>query len=359
MKNADHPRANPERERLLWVDTETGVFRDGTLANLPDHLRASDLLVVNDAATLPASLPVRLAETDGELELRLAGHGRDPVTWWAVLFGPGDWRTATEHRSPPPRVSEGDVLWLGPLTAVVLEVSPISPRLFKLRVNGEPEVLMRELYQLGRPIQYSYVSHDLALWDVQTRYGARPWSLEMPSAGRPLTWNILERARRKGVALASLTHAAGLSATGDPTLDAALPLPERYELPLQTVRAIANTRRRQGRVVAVGTSVVRALEGNAAANQGHLKPGSGTVDLVLGPDHELCVVDGLLTGIHEPGTSHFALIEAFVPCSRLDPALRYADTHGFLQHEFGDSMLLLPQTTHAPIHRENVLELHA
>ncbi|HET9234674.1 MAG TPA: S-adenosylmethionine:tRNA ribosyltransferase-isomerase, partial [Candidatus Eisenbacteria bacterium] len=201
MRNADHPRAYPERERLLWVDTETGVYRDGTLANLPDHLRAFDLVVVNDAATFPASLPVRLAETDAELELRLAGHGRDAVTWWAVLFGPGSWRMATEHRPPPPRVAVGDVLWVGPLTAVVLEVSPLSPRLLKLRMNGEPETMIRELYHLGRPIQYSYVSHDLALWDVQTRYGARPWSLEMPSAGRPLTWDILARARRKGVAL--------------------------------------------------------------------------------------------------------------------------------------------------------------
>ena len=359
MRIADHPRADPEREQLLCVDTETGAFREGTLAVLPDHLRAFDLLVVNDAATLPASLPVRLAETDSELELRLAGHGRDAMTWWTVLFGRGDWRTATEHRPPPPRVAVGDVLWIGPLTAVVFEVSPLSPRLLKLRFNSEPEALIHELYRLGRPIQYSYVRHDLALWDVQTRYGARPWSLEMPSAGRPLTWNILARARQKGVALASLTHAAGLSATGDPALDAALPLPERYELPARTVRAILKARKHEGRVIAVGTSVVRALEGNAAMNQGALKAGSGTVDLVLGPEHELRVVDGLLTGIHEPGTSHFALLEAFVPGARLDPALRYADTHGFLQHEFGDSMLLLPRAARASHRSEQVIALHA
>ena len=322
MKNADHPRTHPESERLLWVDTETGVFRDGTLADLPDRLRSFDLLVVNDAATLPASLPVRLAETEGPLELRLAGHGRDAVTWWAVLFGPGGWRTPTEHRPPPPRVAVGDVLWLGPLTAIVLEVSPLSPRLLQLRFNTGSEDLIRELYHLGRPIQYSYLNHDVSLWDVQTRYGARPWSLEMPSAGRPITWNILSRLRRKGIALASLTHAAGLSATGDPVLDAALPLPERYELPAKTVQAIEKTREHHGRVIAVGTSVVRALEGNAAANGGALKAGAGIVGLVLGPNHGLRVVDGLLTGIHEPGTSHFALMEAFVPVLALSP--RYA-----------------------------------
>jgi S-adenosylmethionine:tRNA ribosyltransferase-isomerase len=343
MKNADYPRAHAEEEQLLRLDPRTGRYGTGTLADLPDQLRRFDLLVMNDAATLPASLPLRLEDDPRELELRLAGQGGDALTWWAVLFGPGNWHVPTERRPAPPRAMAGDTLWVGPVSASVLEVSPISPRLVRIRFHQDPEHLYRELYRLGRPVQYSYVRQELELWDVQTRYGARPWALEMPSAGRPLTWDILARARAKGVGLASLTHAAGLSATGDPALDAALPLPERYELPQRTVDAINFTRDQGGRAIAVGTSVVRALEGNAIANEGHLRAGSGTVSLVLGPEHDLSIVDGLLTGIHEPGTSHFALMEAFVPRELLEPALHYADGQGFLQHEFGDSMLIMPE----------------
>ena len=347
MKNADYPRAHAEDERLLLLDPRTGNYRADTLANLPGHLRPFDLLVMNDAATLPASLPFRLEDDPRELELRLAGYGGDAITWWAVLFGPGDWHIPTEHRPAPPRVMAGDTLWIGPLSASVLQVSSISSRLVRIRFEQDAEHLYRELYRLGRPVQYSYVRQELDLWDVQTRYGARPWALEMPSAGRPLTWDILARARETGVRFASLTHAAGLSATGDLVLDAALPLPERYDLPHRTVEAIDFARESGGRVIAVGTSVVRALEGNAIANGGCLRAGSGMVDLVLGPESTLQIVDGLLTGIHEQGTSHFALMEAFVSRARLEPALRYAEGQGFLQHEFGDSMLILAEVANA------------
>ena len=343
VKNADYPRGHADEDRLLRLDTRTGMYRGDTLAHLPDHLQRFDLLVVNDAATLPASLPFRLEDDPRELELRLAGHGGDALTWWAVLFGPGDWHMPTEHRPAPPKVAPGDVAWIGPLSVHVVELSPISNRLVRIRFEQDVEHVYREIYRLGRPVQYSYVRQELKLWDVQTRYAARPWALEMPSAGRPLTWDTLAKAHQRGVRLASLTHAAGLSATGDPELDAALPLPERYELPQSTVKAIDVARAHGGRVIAVGTSVVRALEGNALSNGGHLHAGSGTVSLVLGPESRLQVVDGLLTGIHEPGTSHFALMEAFVSRKLLEPALHYADEQGFLQHEFGDSMLILPE----------------
>jgi len=343
MKNADSPRGHAEDERLLRLDPKTGLYRFETLASLPDHLRPFDVLVVNDAATLPASLPLRLEHDVRELELRLAGFGGEDASWWAVLFGPGDWHIPTEHRPAPPRVAVGDSVSVGTLSGRVLEVSSISPRLVRIRFAGDTEHFYSEIYRQGRPIQYSYVRRELDLWDVQTHYGARPWALEMPSAGRPLTWDILSRARANGVRVASLTHAAGLSATGDPALDAALPLPERYELPQSTVEAVRHARENGGRVIAVGTSVVRALEGNALANDGCLRAGSGTVSLVLGPESAVRIVDGLLTGIHEPGTSHFALMEAFVSRELLEPALHHADTQGFLQHEFGDSMLILPE----------------
>jgi S-adenosylmethionine:tRNA ribosyltransferase-isomerase len=343
MNNADHPR---NAERLLWVDPETGSYREDTLARLPAYLRPSDLLVVNDAATLPASLPARWKGSEATLELRLAGGGRDESEWWVVLFGPGDWRTPTEHRPPPPEVAPGDRLWIGEaLFARVLEISTLSARLVRVVFNARGEEFYRELYRHGHPVQYSYVREDLKLWDVQTHYGARPWAVEMPSAGRPLNWEILAAVRRRGVGVTRLTHAAGLSSTGDPDLDARLPLPERYELPEATVQAVETARGEGGRILAVGTSTVRALEGNATLNHGRLRAGAGTIDLVLGPDYERKVVDGLLTGVHEAGSSHFALMESFAPRPRLEHALAHAETRGFLQHEFGDSMLLWP---HAP-----------
>ena len=193
----------------------------------------------------------------------------------------------------------------------------------------------------GPAIEYSYLAHDLPLWAVQTVYAARPWAFEMPSAGRPLSWEILLALRRKGVRWASLTHAAGLSATGDPAIDAALPLAERYEIPAATVRAVTETRARGGRVVAVGTTVVRALEG-AALKEGGLRPGPGETDLVITPEFRPRIVDGILSGAHAAHESHFSLLAAFAGPALLAAAADHAERTGFLTHELGDSMLVLP-----------------
>lgn len=345
MRNATGPRPDPRRERLLAVDPARGSIGDHHVADLPRFLRAGDLLVLNDAASLPASFSARLkgpGNPGGALELRLAGEGDRAGEWWTVLLGEGSWRTPTEHRSHPPRVTAGDTLCVEDVAARVEEVSPLSPRLLRVRFDRTGEALYRAFYRHGRPIQYSYVGSDLALWDVQTAYGARPWAVEMPSAGRPLTWDLLQTLRKQGIRLARLTHAAGLSSTGDTELDARLPLPERYEIPERSIRAIAETRAAGGRVVAVGTTVVRALEGSARTNRGTPVPGPGRTDLVLGPRHRLRVVDGILTGIHESGTSHHRLLEAFAPAELLERALDLAEDRGFQQHEFGDSMLVLP-----------------
>jgi S-adenosylmethionine:tRNA ribosyltransferase-isomerase len=308
------------------------------MRDLPGLLRAGDLLVVNDAATLPARLPW----IDGaRREVRLLGATEDG-SWWAVLFGEGDWRTPTEHRPPPPAVAVGTTLALGDeLRASVIERSPLSERLVRLRFSAEGEALWRAIYRAGRPVQYAHVAGPLALWHVQTRYAGRPWAVELPSAGRPLTWGLLTELRQRGVALAALTHAAGLSATGDPALDRALPLPERYEIPASTAEAVADARARGGRIVAVGTSVVRALEGCSVAHGGALTPGSGWTDLRVGPATRLRVVDGLLTGMHEPETSHFELLRAFAPPALLARAHAHAAASGYLGHEFGDASLIL------------------
>ncbi len=342
MKHAVEETAAPVVEvpgRLLHVDPLQGTLSDTRIDALPGLLRPGDLLVVNDAATLPASLH---GTAGGEpIELRLAGEEADG-TWRAVAFGAGDWRTPTESRPAPPALVAGDVLHLGPgLRARVVDRSEISERLLRIRFETPGERLWAALYQHGRPVQYAYEPAPLPLARVQTPYAARPWASEMPSAGRPLRLELLARIRARGVGIASLTHAAGLSSTGDSALDAALPLPERYEIPAPTVAAVAGAHRSGGRVVAVGTTVVRALEGAARSGGGDLRPGPGVTDLRIGRGFEPGVVDGLLSGIHARDSSHFELLSAFLPGGFALLYTLHVITGRYRGHEFGDSTLVL------------------
>jgi S-adenosylmethionine:tRNA ribosyltransferase-isomerase len=328
--------------RLLVVDPRAGELAEGAVADLPDLMMEGDLLVVNDAATLPASL--RGVDEGGRpVELRLVGA--EGETFLAVLMGAGDWRQRTEDRPPPPALPAGARLRFGGLGARILGSVPPSPRLIRVRFDPTGDELWAALYREGRPIQYSYAPGPLPLWAVQTAYAGRPWAFEMPSAGRPLTWEILLALRRRGVGWASLTHAAGVSATGDPAIDAALPLPERFEIPAATAGAIDETHRRSGRVVAVGTTVVRALEG---ASAGGLRASSGITDLRIGPAYRPRVVDGILSGVHAPDESHFDLLGAFAGPRLLARAWEQARAHGFRPHELGDAMLVLPGALRAP-----------
>jgi S-adenosylmethionine:tRNA ribosyltransferase-isomerase len=341
--------------RLLVLEAHSGRLHDRAIGDLPDLLLPGDLLVLNDAATLPASLPARTAAGDA-IELRLTGPpgrstediGRDDrpdlvgpaegEDWPAVVLGAGDWRTRTEDRPAPPRLSAGARLTFGDdLSAEIISLSPVSPRLVRLRFDARGAALWRALYRVGRPVQYAYHDADLDLWTVQTVYAGRPWAAEMPSAGRPLDWHTLGALRQRGVELAWLTHAAGLSSTGDPAIDAALPLPERFDIPPATAAAVARARADGRRVIAVGTTVVRALE--SAARTGTR---SGVTDLVIEPDTLLRAVDGILTGIHAAGESHYRMLGAFAPAGALAGAAQHADAGGYLPHELGDLCLIVP-----------------
>ena len=347
MKSATWPRDEADTGRLLVVDPAAGEIGDFVLRDLPSRLRANDLLVVNDAATLPASL--RGAAAGGApVEVRLL-TAMDDGTWAAALLGAGDWRSRTEDRPAPPRLPRGSTLAFAdpedrasaPLTATVVGVSGATPRLVRLRFNAAEDALWPALYRAGRPVQYSYVRAPLALWHVQTAYATRPWSVEMPSAGRPLTWSVLLEARRRGVELAAVSHAGGLSSTGDPAIDRALPLAERLDVPARTVSAVERAKAMGGRVIAVGTTVVRALEGAAQRGQGRLVTGEAWTSLRIDRRFRPRVVDGVLTGVHPPGESHFDLLQAFAPEPLLRRALAHADKTGYLTHEFGDSCLIL------------------
>jgi len=330
------PRRGFQSERLLVVDPLTRRFGDYRITELPQLLRAGDALVVNDAATLPASLRV-----NAELELRLlAAESAD--TFRAVTFGAGDFKVPTELRGAPRRLQLGERLqFAAQLSAHVVHVDAADPRLVRLRFDTSGAAFYEALYRHATPIQYSYATEPLALWDVQNRYASRPWAFELPSAGHPLTFEALFSIERRGAAVTHVTHAASISSTGSTSLDARLPLPERYEIPEAAASVLRHTRERGGRVIAAGTSVVRALEGHADAD-GTVSAGGGETALRLSQSYEPRVVDGLLTGLHEPGTSHFELLEAFAPRALLLRATDHAGRTGYLQHEFGDSCLILP-----------------
>jgi S-adenosylmethionine:tRNA ribosyltransferase-isomerase len=157
-----------------------------------------------------------------------------------------------------------------------------------------------------------------------------------------LQWALLAELRSAGVSVTSITHAAGLSSTGDPVVDGRLPFPEPFDVPQRTVDAVAETRGRRGRIIAVGTTVVRALEGCAALHGGELVAGAGTTDLHIDGGFHPIVVDGLLTGLHGAGSSHRQLERAFVSERVLAQAMAHAEATGYLGHEFGDVCLILP-----------------
>jgi S-adenosylmethionine:tRNA ribosyltransferase-isomerase len=335
-------RTYPDRRddvRLLVVDPAARAVAETRTPELPALLSPGDLLVVNDAATLPGSLRGHDPASGQPIEVRLLSTSEAPLRdgrFLAVLFGAGDWRARTEDRPPPPPLEPGARLSFGALGAVVVARAPLSPRLVELAFDARGDQLWAALYREGRPVQYSYLAHELPLWAVQNSYAARPWAFEMPSAGRSLSWEILLELRRRGVRWAALTHAAGLSATGDPAIDAALPLPERYQIPPATARAVAETRAAGGRVIAVGTTVVRALEGSGGA------AGSGVTDLRLDAAYRPRVVGGVLAGVHAAEESHFALLGAFAGRDLLAEAVALAEARGFRTHELGDAMLVLP-----------------
>ena len=341
MIPADAPTRRSSDARLLAIDA------NGTLTHAPRRLLASflargDLVVANDAATLPASLVGIHVASGRRIEVRLAQRrslaADDVRDFAAIVFGEGDYRTPTEERPAPPPLERGDALRLGPLQASVRRTLG-HPRFVALRFDGTPAAIWRGIALHGRPIQYAYLHEPLALWDVWTPVAAMPVAFEAPSAGFVLDWDRLAELRARGIAFASLTHAAGLSSTGDAALDARLPLDEPYAIPQATAEAIAKARERDGRVIAVGTTVVRALE-SAAIGEGRVRAGEGVATQRIDAGTRLRVVDALITGTHEPGTSHHALLRAFASADVLRSADRALQAHGYRTHEFGDSVLI-------------------
>lgn len=335
------PASAPNRRegRLLVCNASGGIkhFQRSGLGGLCDE---GDLVIANDAATLPASLTGVHENTQRHIEVRLAAWTsiQDASRFVALVFGPGDYRTPTEKRDPPPTMRAGDRLVLGPLVAVVERLLG-HPRLLVLHFPGGPEAVLSGLARHGRPIQYAHVPEALHLWDVWTTIASNPIAFEPPSAGFALDWQILAEWKRRGVHFSTLSHAAGISSTGDAKLDRELPLDEPYFIPVSTAELIRNARARGHRVIAIGTSVVRALE-SSAHEHGRVTAGHGLARIRIGPDWTLRVADSILTGMHAPGESHFELLRAFATESALVRIADIADREEYRAHEFGDFLLL-------------------
>ncbi|WP_307845187.1 S-adenosylmethionine:tRNA ribosyltransferase-isomerase [Planomonospora sp. ID67723] len=307
--------------RLLVSHGGTGEVGHHPFTDLPDLLRPGDLLVVNNSATLPAA--VRLD--------RLAVHfstEREDGTWLVELR-----RRTGSATEPYPGGADGEWLPLpGGATLRLLERR--TPRLWRARLDRPvPAYLGR----YGVPIRYSYVERDWPLADYQTVFGVVPGSAEMPSAGRPFTAGLVTGLVSRGIGVAPITLHTGVAS---PEKDEP-PYPERFEVPESTARQANLARETGGRVVAVGTTVVRALE-TAALSGGGVRPASGWTSHVVTPAAGVRAVDGLITGLHEPRSSHLLMLSAIAGDELLARSYREALRERYLWHEFGDLHLILP-----------------
>ena len=341
MIAADKPVQRSADSKLLHVDA-AGRIRSVPRTSFIDLLEPGDVVVANDAATLPASLRGVHVQTGAEVEVRLAARASlasaDVLRFHAIVFGAGDHRTRTEDRALPPPLAAGEKIQIGKLTAVIERLLG-HPRLIALRFDNSAAEVWAGLARDGRPIQYAHMSQPLQLWDVWTPIAAQPVAYEPPSAGFALDWQLLAAFAAKGIAFATITHAAGISSTGDVELDRLLPLDEPYRVPLATEQALCRACREGGRIIAIGTTVVRALE-HSAGRFGAVLAGDAVANQRIGAHTRLRVVDAILSGTHEPGTSHYELLRAFTDDSTLSRADRALDAGSFRTHEFGDSVLI-------------------
>lgn len=316
----------------LLIGTAGGI-EHARFSDLPEHLRAGDVLVVNTSATQP-----------GEVDATI--HGEPVVLHLAARLD--DETRAIELRTPPDAARP--VLDAAPGTEVVVgdvrlrlvsswpDDHPSSPtgsgnRLWRAAIDGD---LQGELQRRGRPIAYGYLDRRYPLSAYQTVFGVDPGSAEMASAGRPFTPELVARLVAAGIVFAPVTLHTGVSSqeAGE------APTPEWFEVPAASARSIDAARTAGGHVIAVGTTATRAVE--SASEGGRTTPASGWTSRVVTPADPPRVVDGLVTGWHDPQASHLLLVEAVAGRELAQAAYAAAAREGYLWHEFGDSALLLP-----------------
>jgi S-adenosylmethionine:tRNA ribosyltransferase-isomerase len=333
------------REAASRPPEERGLARDGvrllaatpdglahaTFADIGHFLRPGDLLIVNTSATIAAA--VDGSRSDGQLVTAHFSTPLDDGTWLIELR-----KNSAEHE----RVRDafaGETIALPAGTSITLlhrYPEADSDRLWAASVTVDSAV-DEYLARYGRPIRYSYVPDPWPLNAYQSVFSRDAGSAEMPSAERPFTGSLVASLIAAGVVFAPITLHAGVA-----SLEAhEPPLPERFTVPEPTARLVNLARSNGNRVAAVGTTCTRALE-SAADDNGTVHAAAGWTDLVLGGDQPARVVNGLVTGWHDPEASHLALLQAVAGPDLVRAAYAEAERAGYLWHEFGDSCILLP-----------------
>ena len=324
-------RARDGGRLLVSVPAEQQHAR---FTDLPELLQPGDLLVVNRSATLPASLPADTPEgiSPGAFTLNLSTN-----------YGAGLW--LAEPRYSPGRPGPLAELWPGlkiqvaGIEASLVAPYPGLPRLWFVHFAGD---VVEAMQRAGRPIRYGYLDGAYDLSYYQTIFANSPGSAEMPSAAYPFTWRLVDRLRGRGIHIASIVLHTGVSSLEVEAEDVERhPLyPEPYCVPESTARVVNQAQAEERRVIAVGTTVVKALE---SAWDGHqVQASSGFTRLYIHPGQGVFVVDGLITGLHDPVTSHLAMLYTIAGQELIREAYTEAVAEGYRWHEFGDSHLILP-----------------
>jgi len=320
-----------ERDEVRLLVSRPRGHEHARFRDLPRFLTPGTLLVVNTSATLPASLPAR--------HLAL-----DPlIANVSTEYGDGlhliEFRKSAAEPGPLP-LEVGDVLEIAGLPARLVAPHPGLPRLWLVRVEGD---LRRAMERTGMPIRYGYLEPPYPpLAAYQTLFARRPGSAEMPSAGRPFTPRVVDALRARGIELAEITLHTGVS-SHEVEADEVEQQPlyaEPFEVPRRTADQVTAARREGRPVVAVGTTVVRALE--SAWDDERVRAAAGFTRLMIHPGRPVRAVDGLLTGLHDPLASHLALLYAVAPKELVRAGYEEAVRGEYLWHEFGDSHLILP-----------------
>ncbi len=314
-------------EVRLLVSTPTG-HSHSTFVQLADFLQPGDLLVVNRSATLPASLPA--VSSQGPLVLNLSTNYGDGV-WLAEP------RWSSSEPGPLP-LEPGETLTVGGVPIHLLTPHPGLPRLWFVHTTGD---LCDIMARVGTPIRYGYVEEAQPLAAYQTIFSRLPGSAEMPSAARPFSRRVLHSLYERGVTIAGLTLHTGVSSLEIETeeVEAQPMYAEPFHVPTATARAVNEARQADHRVIAVGTTVVRALE--AAWDGAQVRAARGFTRLYIHPSRGVHAVDGLITGLHDPLASHLAMLYAVAGEPLIRSGYAEAVREGYLWHEFGDSHLIL------------------
>ncbi|HEX2375968.1 MAG TPA: S-adenosylmethionine:tRNA ribosyltransferase-isomerase [Gaiellales bacterium] len=317
--------------RMMVAHRLAGSIEHSRFDRIAEHLAADDAIVVNVSRTLPAAVTA-VSPRGEELVLHFSSpYPADERLWVVEPRLPAGAGTA-----PFLGLRAGDRLALPGGASVDVREPYLGERLWvaRPRLVGTVESY---LGRRGRPIRYAYAAGEWSLGEYQTIFGTEPGSSEMPSAGRPFTVRTLAALAARGVRVVPIVLHCGVSSLEN----GESPLPERFAVSAAAASRLNGVRGAGGRVVAIGTTVVRALESAADAG-GHVHETAGWTDLVIGPDRPVTAVDGLLTGWHEPGASHLDMIEAIAGRSLAARSYAAAVAGRYLWHEFGDVHLILP-----------------